>query len=181
MAPVPFKDLTEDQDPGTACFLRFIDEEDGKGIRGAIFLVSSRGEPLDFCFTRVDVHNSFLWRQGDARRHAVTSIVKVLFQSSTRVPNLILALADEVPPRVFADDIHIDLPLCRVSTSDLTVQAVSEDFERMTDSLNLIWVTERPDPESDARRLLDVLSERQILVEPFERVATGLEEAFKGS
>ena len=179
--PVPFDDLTEDQGPGAAGFLRFIDEEDGKGIQGALFLVSSRGEPLDFCFTRVDVHNSFLWRQGDARRYAVTSIVKALFQSSTRVPDLILAMADEVPPRVFADDLHIDVPLCRVSTTDLTVQAASEDLERVTDSVNLIWVTERPDPESDARRLLYVLNERQILVEPFERAATGLEEAFKGS
>jgi len=180
MMPIPFRDLSEEQGSGIACFLRFV-EEDGKGIRAALFLVSSRGEPLDFCFTRVDLHNSFLWRQGDARRHAVTSIVKVLFQSSIRVPTLVLALADEVPPRVFVDDIHINVPLCRVSTADLTVQAVSEDLERVPDSVNLIWVTERPGPESDARKLLDALSARQILVEPFERAATGLEEAFKGN
>lgn len=177
--PVPFKDLTEGDDPGAAGFLRFIDEEDGRGIRGALFLVSSRGEPLDFCFTRIDVHNSFLWHQGDARRNAVGSIVKALFQSASRVPVLILALADEVPPRVFADDLHVQVPLCRVSTADLTVQAVTEHLENVADSIDLIWVTERPDEESHARRLLGLLNDRQILLEPFERAATGLVEAFK--
>ncbi len=177
--PVPFDDLTEDQDPAIAGFLRFMDEEDGKGIRGALFLMSGRGEPLDFCFTRVDIHNSFLWRQGDARKHAVTSLAKALFQGPTGVPNLLLALASEVPPKVFTEDIYIDVPLCRVSTTDLTVQALSEDLERVTDSVDLIWATERPALESDARRLLDVLSARQILLEPFERVGKGLEEAYK--
>ncbi len=73
--PVPFKDLTSDQDSGVAGYLKFVDEEDEKGIQGALFLVSSRGAPLDYCFTRVDVHNTFLWRQGDARRNAVTAFL----------------------------------------------------------------------------------------------------------
>lgn len=181
MVPVPFKDLSEAHDPGPAGFLRFIDEEDGKGIRGALFLISSRGEPLDFVFTRIDVHNSFLWRRGDAKRYAVASIAKVLFQGSSRVPSLMLALADEVPPSVFADDIHVSVPLCRVSTADLTVQAVSEDLEHVPDSVNLIWVAERPGPESDARILLGLLSARQMLEEPFERAGIGLNEAYQGT
>jgi hypothetical protein len=177
--PIPFRDIAAENDAGVAGFLRFIDEEDGKGIRGAFFLITSRGEPLDFCFTRMDVHNSFLWFRGEARRHAVAAILKVLFQASNRVPNLILALADEVPAKVFIDDIHTSLPLCRLSTSDLTVQGISEDLEPMSGSLNLIWVTKRPNEESEARRLLNALNTYQLLEEPFERAATGLEEVFK--
>lgn len=40
--PVPFKDLTSDQDSGVAGYLKFVAEEDDKGIQGALFLVSSR-------------------------------------------------------------------------------------------------------------------------------------------
>jgi hypothetical protein len=177
--PIPFKDLAADQDPGIAGYLKFVDEEDDKGIQAALFLVSSRGAPLDYCFTRVDVHNSFLWRQGDARRNAVTALAKVLFEGTSRTPDLILSLAEEVPPRVFADDIALSVPLCRISIGDVIVQAASEESETLTDSINLVWATNKPAPDSEARKLLDALLDRQLLREPFERAALGLEEAFR--
>ena len=176
--PVPFRDLTESDSPGFAGFLRFKEEVSGKGMQGAFFLVSSRGDPLDFIFTRINVHNSFLWHEGDARRNAVAAIIKALFQGSNKTPDLILALAEEVPPQVFADDIRVDIPLCRISASDTPVQALSEDFESLSETINLIWVSPRPDQESDTRRLLEALSQRQILLEPFERAIVGLEEVF---
>lgn len=177
--PIPFKDLTTDQDPGVAGYLKFIDEEDGKGIQAALFLVTSRGAPLDYCFTRVDVHNSFLWRQGDARRNAVTALAKVLFDGTSRTPDLILSLAEEVPPRVFADDVAVSVPLCRISTGSVTVQAASEESETFGDSVNMVWATDKPAPDSVARILLEALIDRHLLQEPFERAALGLEETFR--
>jgi len=178
--PVPFNDLTRDQAPGIAAYLKFVDEEDDKGIQGALFMVSSRGAPLDYSFTRVDVHNSFLWRQGDARRNAVTSLTRVLFEGSSRTPDLILALAEEVPARVFADDLSVNVPLCRISADPLTVQAASEESEHIDDSINVIWATRNPDSDSNARNLLEALRDRQLLLEPFERAALGLQETFGG-
>jgi len=177
--PVPFKDLTTDQDFGVAGYLKFVDEEDDKGMQAALFLVSSRGAPLDYCFTRVDVHNSFLWRQGDARRNAVTALAKVLFEGTSRTPDLILSLAEEVPPRVFADDVAVSIPLCRISTGNLTVQAASEEAETLGDSVNVVWAAIKPAPDSGARKLLETLIDRQLLREPFERAALGLAEAFR--
>ena len=177
--PIPFRDIAAEQDAGAAGFLRFIDEEDGKGMQAALFLVSSRGAPLDYCFTRVDVHNSFLWRQGDARRNAVTALAKVLFEGTSRTPDLILSLADEVPPRVFADDLAVNVPLCRISTGDVTVQGASETSETLGDSVNVVWATNKPSPDSGARKLLEALLDRQLLLEPFERAVLGLAEAFK--
>ena len=177
--PVPFKDLTTEQDSGVAGYLKFVDEEDDKGMQAALFLVSSRGTPLDYCFTRVDVHNSFLWRQGDARRNAVAALAKVLFEGTARTPDLILSLAEEVPPRVFADDFAVSVPLCRISTGDMTVQAASEESETIGDSVNVIWATHKPAPDSNARKLLEALLDRGLLREPFERAALGLEEAFR--
>ena len=177
--PVPFKDLTTDEDFGVVGYLKFVDEEDDKGMQAALFLVSSRGAPLDYCFSRVDVHNSFLWRQGDARRNAVAALARVLFEGTSRTPDLILSLAEEVPPRVFADDIAVSVPLCRISIGDVTVQAAAEESEILRDSANVVWATKMPAPDSDARKLLEALLDRQLLREPFERAALGLEEAFR--
>ena len=176
--PVPFRDLTAEEDSGVAGYLRFIDEPDGKGIRGALFIVSSRGEPLDFSFTRIDVHSSFLWRTGEARRQAVTALTKTLFQAATRVPTIILALADEVPPRVFTEDVEVGVPICRVITAETSVQAASEEKEQLSDSVDLFWVNGRPLPESPARSLIDALNERHLLIEPFERASIGIQEVF---
>ena len=175
--PVPFEDLRTGEPTGAVGFLRFVDETDGKGVRGALFLTSGRGEPLDFCFTRIDVHRSFLWRRGDARRQAVTSLIKVLFQAANRTPALILGLADEIPPQLFVDDIQVQVPLCLIVPSETSAQ-VDTDVSQLASELSLTWTTEPPDEESEALRLLQGFTRRRDPLEPFERAAAGLEEAF---
>ena len=176
--PIPFRDLNEDENSGVVGYLRFVDEPDGKGMRGALFVISTRGEPLDFSFTRIDVHGGFLWRTGESRRQAVTALTKSLFQSASRIPSVIIALADEVPPRVFTEDLEVHVPLCRVVTTEMTPQAASEEQERVSDSLDLFWVNGRPPPDSSAGKIIESLNGRQLLLEPFERASIGLEEAF---
>ena len=175
--PVPFEDLREGEPSGAVGFLRFVDEAGGKGTRGALFLTSGRGEPLDFCFTRVDVHHSFLWRRDEARRQAVTALVKVLFQAANRVPALILALANEIPPQLFVDDIQVRVPLCLIAVSETPLQ-VDAEVSQSAGELSLTWATEPPDDESEAIRLLRGFMRRRDPLEPFERAAAGLEEAF---
>lgn len=176
--PIPFRDLTEEEENGFAGFLRFVEESDGKGIRGALFVISTRGEPVDFSFTRIDVHGGFLWRAGEARRQAVTALAKALFQAAPKAPTVMLALADEAPPRVFTEDLEVQIPLCRLVTSETTPQARSEEQERISESLDLFWVNGQPSPESLARRIIEALNSRQLLTEPFDRALIGLEEAF---
>ena len=95
--PIPFRDLGEDEPSGAAAYLRFRDEPDGNGIRGALFIMSPRGDPLEFSFTRTDVRSGVLWRTGQARSRALASLTKALFESTTRVPEVVLALANETP------------------------------------------------------------------------------------
>lgn len=174
---VPFEDLGEAEPAGAVGFLRFVDEAGGKGIRGALFLTSGGGEPLEFCFTRIDVHHSFLWRRDDARRQAMTSLIKVLFQAANRIPMLILGLANEVPLQIFADDIQVRVPLCLVAPSETPVPAAAT-VSRPAKEVSLTWVTEQPSDESEAIRLLEGFMRQHDPLEPFERAALGLEEAF---
>ena len=175
--PVPFRDLNDDADLGLAGFLRFEEESSGKGIRAALFLMTGRGEPVEFSFTRIDVAGSFLWRAGEAHQHAVTALSKALFESVSRKPTLLLVLAGEVPPRVFTEDLEVQVPMCRIASPDVTVDAATEHPELLNEAINLFWIGKPPQIESPARQLLEALCNRQLLTEPFERASAGLREA----
>ncbi len=178
--PIPFRDHSDVEDLGLVGYLRFVNEDDLKGLRGALFLVNGRGEPADYCFSRVDVPASFLWRAGEARRHAVRALCGALFSACGREPTLLLARADEVPPLVFAEDLEVRIPIARVADGPpgAPVQAAVEVSEELDKALHVFWMGEPPKTESPARRLFDALIGRGLAVEPFERAAVGLEEAF---
>ncbi|MHB1126401.1 MAG: hypothetical protein ACYC2T_05510 [Bacillota bacterium] len=73
----------------------------------------------------------------------------------------------------------MEVPLCRVVGDGTTVHAFNESQELLAETVHLFWVGEQPIPESPSRRLLEALHGRRLFTEPFERAATGLEEAFR--
>jgi hypothetical protein len=170
--------MKEEEDLGLAGLLRFQTEPEGRGVRAALFVVSSRGEPVEFSFTRIDLSGSFLWRAGEANRNAVCRLARTLFEATSAQPSLLLALAEETPPRVFTEDLMVRIPICRVSTGGTTVQAPQEISEFIADTLHLFWIGSIPDEGSIPRRLADSLRARHLLTEPFERASVGLREAF---
>jgi hypothetical protein len=177
--PIPFRTLRDEDSLGLAGYLRLITEEKGRGIRGALFLVNARGEPVDFAFSRIDVSVSFLWRTGDAKRTAVVSLVAALFQACPKVPSLLLALSAEVHPLLFTEDLVLEVPICRVADGGDAAPAISEASESLSTAIHLFWVGQPPEEGSPARRLLDALQARHIITEPFQRAALGIEEAFR--
>ena len=176
--PIPFRDLGEDEPSGVAGFLRFIDEPDGSGIRGALFIMSARGEPIEFAFTRIDVRSSVLWRPGHARSRAVSALTKALFESSSNQTDVVLTLAEETPPAVFSENIRPEIPLCRIASQDSVAVAPSEAAQPLSESLMLYWINGLPPSDSVTARTIELLEQRQLLIEPFERAALGIQEAF---
>ena len=176
--PIPFRDLGEDEPAGVAGFLRFIDEPDGRGIRGALFIMSARGEPIEFVFTRIDVRSGVLWRPGHARSRAVSVLTKALFESSCNRTDVVFTLAEETPPAVFSENIRPEIPLCRVASQDSVAVASSEAAQPLSESLMLYWISGLPPSDSVTARTVELLQQRQLLIEPFERAALGIQEAF---
>ena len=107
----------------------------------------------------------------------MTSLTKVLFQAVNQTPVLILALANEIPPQLFVDDIQVQVPLCLVAPSETPVQA-DGTVSQAAREVSLTWVAEQPGDDSEALRLLEGIMRRHDPLEPFERAAAGLEEAF---
>jgi hypothetical protein len=107
------------------------------------------------------------------------SLTTSLFQASQRTPLLLLCLAQEVPPDLFRDELEVLLPVCRLAAeADLAELDRGEVAELAAEpAIHLFWRPGPPDPQSPARRLLDSLARRGLLVEPFERIPAGLQEA----
>ena len=178
--PIPFESATNGETPGVIAFLRLVDEEHGKGIRAALFATSALDVPLEFCFTRVELGDSVLWREGEARRVAIVSLIRELFQSVNRTPDVVLGMSDEIPPMVFSGEISVDIPVCRVSSDPAPRRGASEEIEQLKPHLFLVWSTPPSSEGTIARRLLNLLVERPHPLEPFHRVAAGIAEAYQG-
>jgi len=172
---VPFRDIREVDELGVAGFLRFVPEQHGSGIRGALFLVNARGEPIDFAFSRIDVPGSFLWRTGESKRHSVANLATVLFNACPKTPAVMLCRAEEVDARIFTDDLRVEIPLCRVAEASDNPYSASESIEALADGLHLFWVNQQPQPDSPARQLVAALQDFQLITEPFERALQGIE------
>ena len=177
--PVLFDDLTEGDRSRTVVWLRFVEEEDSRGVQAALFETSAHGEPLAFYFTRMDLNDPHIKHRGDVRQAAVSSLAKTLFQTAARSQMLVLGLADEISPGTFNGDIRVRSPFCFIRPAETPTYV---DFENggpaNLDHQQLLGATEDPGGESGARRILDEIMECDNPFEPFDRAAKGLAEAF---
>ena len=180
--PVPFDSLEEEDTPGEVAWMRFVEEDDGRGISAALFETSVEGEPLSFCFTRVGVPDPSGSERRESRQTALSSLATSLFRATPSSPALVFGLASEIPATVFTDDLRVGLPFCRVKLADpvKAAQFVNSRYPGPDDDhrQQFDWATTQPSERSQARRILDEIVERCDPFEPFQRAAEGLAEAF---
>ena len=175
--PVPFQDRIDSEPAAVAAYLRFIDAHDDRSIRGALFVANHKGDPLEFCFTRVEVGTGTFWRRDLAYRKAVVLLVKALFEAASHAPDLVLALAEEIPHDILADELEVQVPVCLVGnpTAD---GALLDGGASGTASAVLQWPNGEPAEGTSLSVLVEFLKARNLLLEPFQRAVRGLEEAF---
>jgi hypothetical protein len=174
---IPFRVLESDS-PGTAAFLRVIPFSEGGGYDGVLFVMRAGGEPVEFCFSRVETPRTALWRKGDLVRRATIELARALLQVCSDSPSVLFLRADEVAPDVFESGLSVDIPVCRVASSlDLVLASPREHEEApAAGDLHLFWSPEAPGEGHVARMLVDRLIATSLLTEPFERAEAGLRE-----
>ena len=175
--PVPYQDHIDSDPAAEVAYLLFMDAHDGRSIRGAIFVANHRGEPLEFCFTRVEVGTGAFWRQDLAYRRAVVLLVKALFEAASHNPDLVLALAEEIPRDILADELEVQVPVCLVGNPAADA-APLDGSASGTAAAVLQWINGEPAEETPLSALVELLKARNLLLEPLQRAARGLEEAF---
>jgi hypothetical protein len=186
--PIPFRDQDDIDELGGAAFLVLEADHDRAGFRGAFFQITARGEPVEFTYNRVGTPNSFLWRPGDVRHAALKRLVASLLAGCSRVPRLIMGLAEQVPSELFCQDLRVSIPVCRIASGPRTTGFSSlETHETLPrpdsdgDPINLFWFPSAPDDTGAERLLLRTLHARGLLLEPFERATVGLHEVYGGA
>src|SRR3954462_8717249 len=97
--PVPFRDADEFEELGAAGFLKIEQGSSPSAFLAALFLVSARGEPLEFAYNRIETPNTVLWRPSDLRRYVERRLTASLLQLCSPVPGLLLSLAAQVGTR----------------------------------------------------------------------------------
>ena len=158
-------------------WLKFVVEKDCQGIKAALFRTSEQTEPRNFCFARVDcsgIRGSAAARYRSALRNVAVSLLRNTYVR----PQLLIGLADEIPPGLFSDSFGLDIPFCRIrqaSTIGLNENGLSASG---FNGHQLLWETERPSGGSEVQRLLRSVQERTEPFEPFQRAAAGVKEAF---
>lgn len=186
--PIPYRDAGDLDELGTAGYLK-IDPVGAAGYLGALFLISPRGEPVEFTYNRIDTPHLFLWRPDDIRRHAVRQLATSIFDLCPRQPRLLLCLAGDVGSELFRHDLELSVPVCRLAPAIAPAIAPATpnddvddvdgmDVVQASEPLNLFWIPGRPPDESPEARLLRELTTRGLLLEPFERASAGLREVY---
>ena len=163
--PIPFHDISCDGPTAVVAYLQFVHPPGERGIQGALFVTSDRGHPLEFCYTRVDFASGPLWDMDRAYQQVVALLVKALFEAAKHLPDLVLALAGETPPEIFAEYMEVQVPVCLVGQSG-------------DDAAAIRWVDRAPTGGSPLSSLVESLRSLNLLLEPFRRAEQGLVEAF---
>lgn len=180
--PIPYRDSDDLDELGAVGYLKIEPITDGSGYLGALFLLNARGEPLEFTYNRIDTPNTFLWRQDDLRRHAARKLTTSLFSLCPRTPRLLLCLAKEVDRELFSQDIQVSIPVCRLASDRETVSASDgeiSDVLQADEPVHVFWSPGRPAEDSIESRLLQLIANRGLLLEPFDRASVGLREVYR--
>ena len=179
--PIALHDAVYVEELGAAAFLKIEPTTGGAEYLGALFLINARGEPLEFAYNRVELPETFLWRRSDLSRHVERKLAASLLTVCARYPRLPLCLADEVGSELFCQDLQLAIPVGRIGEPlRATAYAGQETREVLEEPqpLHLFWFPGPPAEGSMERRLFDQLSTHGLLLEPFERAATGLMEVY---
>jgi hypothetical protein len=179
--PVPFREVDDVEELGSAAFLKLERSAAGAVYRGALLQINARGEPLEFTYNRVETPHPFLWRQTDLRRHAERQLTASLLATCSRLPRLLLCLADEVGSALFSQDLQVAMPVARIGRPVHATTRIDEETGEILEESeppNLSWTPGPPAEGSPERALLERLSRHGLLLEPFERAAIGLREAY---
>lgn len=164
--PISYQNSTNNDSITTAGYLKFLPRAARDMWLAALFIMNARGEPVEFTHARVRAPQSVMWRAADLESHCLESLCTSMFEACPVVPDILLCLAREVSPGLFEARISLEMPVGRISLDESTGEIGAE------------WIVEPPQGSSP-RGLFDSISERGLLLEPFERAEAGLREVYK--
>jgi hypothetical protein len=180
--PIPFTDVDDFGELGSAAYLKLESSPDKGCCLGALLVISPRGEPLEFGYNRVRVPQAFLWREADLRRYVQRRLTASLLSVCSQQPRLLLCLAGEIDTPLFSEDLQLEVPVVRVALPGPALRRVDTETGEVLEEVDLppqiAWQPAPPDAASLERQLFEHLSTHGLLLEPFVRALTALREVY---
>jgi hypothetical protein len=182
--PIPFHDDESVEELGFAAFLHL--EPVGETLRGGLLFLNARGEPQEFVYNPLELLSDVLWRPADRLPAARRRLAATLFRAATLSPLFLFARAAATPTDLFGPggQVVLEIPVGRVSLQEETARPAPTEVLREMETFDaagtvcmarVLWT-----PQPPAAPLLPLLAERGLIIEPFDRAAAGLREAYEG-
>ena len=168
--PIPYDDMSKGERADVIGWLRFVRPPDGRGIHAGLFETSVEGEPLGFSFVRGDL-------QGSENDCSLSFVAESLIRSCAAAPTLLLGFAEEMPSRQF-HALNVGAPFCRVRPTLEEQEGAVALGPPLSAARQILWANGPPGPQSAASAVLGRIMQRDNPIEPLERAAKGLAEAF---
>ena len=159
--PILFDNPAQEEPPTTIGWLRFITKKGDPSVHAALFQTTPEGQPLAFCFGRVDRNDPSL------REDALSVLTHSLFRFPAHSPSLLLARAEEFPLSAFDHYLRLWVPCCLITPTH------GDNTHSPTD-----WFPTPPHDGADAHTLLKRVMADESPLDAFERAAAALDEAF---
>ncbi len=180
--PIPFVDTDDSDQLGSAAYLKLERSVDNGCCLGALFVISARGEPLEFGYNRLRVPGPHLWRRADLERYIERRLAISLLSVCSQQPRLLLCLANEVTARLFSRGLLLEVPVARIAEPRLAARQVDtttgEILAEPAPRPHIDWQPAAPEVGSFEQRLFEHLSTHDLLLEPFQRATVGLQEVY---
>jgi hypothetical protein len=184
---IPFHDNESIEALGVAAFLH-IAPASGDFVAGALLFLNARGEPLEFVFNRLELMRGELWRERDKPHAAARRLCATLFQAAQLAPALLFYRAGEIAPGLFGPNGHLSLEIAAArvgalhqnlspASDEIAARVTTFDAEGEAGEVDVFWTPEAP--TETAAELFAKLTERGLLLEPFERAARALHAALE--
>ncbi|MFN8559016.1 MAG: hypothetical protein U0531_17305 [Dehalococcoidia bacterium] len=147
---------------------------DGTTAAGALFVINARGEPQEFTYSRLDIPHPHA--VGARRTCAAISSGRWCRRCSTPVRGSRCCCSPAPPTSITTSSGARSCPASPWCAWQPKAQIEPADGAEAVARLELTWYPAAPRPDTAERRLMDELTARGLLLEPFERADRGLDE-----
>jgi hypothetical protein len=162
---IPYRRVPLVSETGIAAFLDVNPATSDTLLIGALLLMDTRGQPLEFVHNAVPVPDGFLWPRDRVDTMAVAALARSLFDACRREPDLLLCLPSLGDAGALRAELAPSIPFA-------LVPGEGDDAAAWT------WVNDPPSPGMRASVVREELIRRGLVWEPFSRIRNGLREIY---
>ena len=164
--PVPYRKTPKSAASPEAAYLDVVYLRSSGVFYGAILVIDSRGQPLEFVHNTLAAPTGFLWPEEQVLSLGIASLCHSLFDACQREPELLVCRASLGSAAYCNAEIAPSIPFAQIMESSNEEPAA------------WIWINDPPSPGMAAHSLSEMLQNRGFALEPFARIHQGLREVY---